>query len=111
MEDILWQDKKHILALPISFTNYTVVYNKLHIEKGLVNTTYDEVMLYRVIDCRCVINFVQRLCGTGDVILYTIDRTSPIVVLKNIKDPLKVKNFLSELCLKERRANHIIEMM
>ena len=68
-------------------------------------------MLYRVIDCRCTINLIQRLCGTGDVVLYTIDKTSPIVVLKDIKDPLKIKDFLSELCLKERRANHLIEMV
>ena len=110
-DDVLWQDKRHVLVWPISFTKYTVVYNKLHIEKGVINTSYDEVMLYRVIDCRCTINIIQRLCGTGDVILYTIDRTSPIIVLKDIKDPLKIKDFLSELCLKERRANHLIEMV
>lgn len=110
-EDILWQDKKHLLAWPLSFTKYTVVYNKLHVEKGIVNTSYDEVMLYRVVDCRCTVNLIQRLCNTGNVILYTIDKNSPIVVLENIKNPLKVKEFLSELCLKERRTNHLIEIM
>ena len=87
-----------------------MVYNKLHVEKGIVNTSYDEVMLYRVVDCRCTVNLIQRLCNTGNVILYTIDKNSPIVVLENIKNPLKVKEFLSELCLKERRANNLIEM-
>lgn len=110
-EDILWEDKKHLLAWPLSFTKYTVVYNKLHVEKGIVNTSYDEVMLYRVVDCRCTVNLIQRLCNTGNVILYTIDKNSPIVVLENIKNPLKVKEFLSELCLKERRTNHLIEIM
>lgn len=110
-EDILWEDKKHLLAWPLSFTKYTVVYNKLHVEKGIVNTSYDEVMLYRVVDCRCTVNLIQRLCNTGNVILYTIDKNSPIVVLESVKDPLKVKDFLSELCLKERRANHVIEVM
>ena len=109
-EDILWQDKKHLLAWPLSFTKYTVVYNKLHVEKGIVNTSYDEVMLYRVVDCRCTVNLIQRLCNTGNVILYTIDKNSHIVVLENIKNPLMVKEFLSELCLKERRANNLIEM-
>lgn len=109
-EDILWQDKKHLLAWQLSFTKYTVVYNKLHVEKGIVNTSYDEVMLYRVVDCRCTVNLIQRLCNTGNVILYTIDKNSPIVVLENIKNPLRVKEFLSELCLKERRANNLIEM-
>lgn len=109
-EDILWQDKKHLLAWPLSFTKYTVVYNKLHVEKGIVNISYDEVMLYRVVDCRCTVNLIQRLCNTGNVILYTIDKNSPIVVLENIKNPLRVKEFLSELCLKERRTNHLIEM-
>ena len=110
-EDILWEDKKHLLAWPLSFTKYTVVYNKLYVEKGIVNTSYDEVMLYRVVDCRCTVNLIQRLCNTGNVILYTIDKNSPIVVLENIKNPLKVKEFLSELCLKERRTNHLIEIM
>lgn len=80
-------------------------------EKNKVEQCYSCAVLFQYFMIQEVINFVQRLCGTGDVILYTIDRTSPVVVLKNIKDPFKVKNFLSELCLKEHRANHIIEMM
>ena len=57
--NILWQDRKHHLWFPISFTSYYIEDDRLMIKKGFFSTTLDETLLYRIID----ISFKQTLAG------------------------------------------------
>lgn len=49
-EDILWKDRKRILGLPLSFTTYEVDGSRLTTRQGLLSTTTDEMLLYRILD-------------------------------------------------------------
>jgi hypothetical protein len=51
-EEVLWHDRKRILGMPISFTVYEVDTSRLTIRKGLLNTTTDEMLLYRILDLK-----------------------------------------------------------
>ena len=51
----------------------------------------------------------QIIFGTGTVTLYTIDATTPEVKLKNIKDPLQVKELISDLSVRDRRESGLME--
>ena len=82
---LLWKDKKRYLGLPISFTTYSFDNNRLYIRKGLINTTEDEILLYRILDVTIRRTLGQKIFGVGSIILNTADQTSPVIEIKNIK--------------------------
>lgn len=96
-EDILWQDRKRILGVPISFTRYSLTNERLIIKTGLLNTETDELLLYRIMDIELNQSFGQKIFGVGSVILHASDRTTPTLTLQNIKKPNDVKRYLSRL--------------
>ena len=67
-EQIIWQDKKRILGMPISFTKYSFSENRLFIQRGFFKSVKDELLMYRILDVRLKKSFGQRLfrgCGAG----------------------------------------------
>ena len=61
----LWSDRKRILGMPISFTQYKLSKDRLFLQRGLFNTAYDETVLYRIRDISVTISLGQRLFGVG----------------------------------------------
>ena len=101
--EILWQDRKHHMWFPFSFTKYTVQGGRLYIKRGFLSTTYDETLLYRITDISMHKTLGQRIFGTGTIILKVQADATPCQHLVNIRYPEDVRNFLSELIEKERR--------
>ena len=60
-EELLWQDRKRILGLPISFTRYRLTAAKLLINVGLLNLREEEIRLYRVRALRLTQTLADRL--------------------------------------------------
>lgn len=106
--NILWKDRKHHLWFPWSFTRYYIEDERLMIQEGLLNTTLEETLLYRIID----ISFQQTLAGkifrTGNIILKTKADATSEIHLENIKDPLKVRKMLSILVEESRDRRNVI---
>jgi uncharacterized membrane protein YdbT with pleckstrin-like domain len=102
--DILWSDKKRWLffGLPLTFTKYTCTSEKFILESGMLSTTEDEIRLYRIMDLTLERSLLQRIFGLGTIICDTVDKTSPKLVIENIKDPKRVKNLISEAVEAER---------
>lgn len=108
-ENIIWESRKHFMWFPISFTKYSLDSTRLYLQTGLLTTHYDELLLYRIVDCKCTINLIQRLFGTGTVTVIGYDTTTPILELKNIKNPIRVKDLLSQLIVANRSRSNIVE--
>ena len=89
-----WKDRKRILGMPITFTRYRLSEDRLFCEKGFFNIKQDEVLLYRVRDLQLTMTLGQRIFGVGTVTVMSSDKTMPNLVLKNIKDPIAVKELL-----------------
>ena len=106
-ETILWHDRKRILGMPISFTVYDVDQDNLTIRKGLLSTTTDEMLLYRILDLKMKQTLGQKIFGVGTLTLYTADQSNPTVQLVNIKYPDKVRRFLGNLIEQQRNAKGI----
>lgn len=106
-EEILWQDKKRYLGLPISFTNYSFTKNKFYYKKGLINVTSDEILLYRILDLSFKQSVWQKIFGVGTVILSTADTTTPTLEIKNIKTPERVRKALSNLVEQRRDEKRV----
>ena len=90
----LWKDRKRYFGLPLSFTRYSLSEDRLFISEGFLNIKDDEILLYRVKDIDTHRSLWQRLFGVGTVIVASSDKTMPNLVLKNIKDPVFVKELI-----------------
>ena len=90
----LWKDRKRFLGMPLSFTRYMLSEDRLFLSKGFLNVQDDEVLLYRVRDISTSRNLLQRMLGVGTVTVMSTDKTCPNLVMKNIKDPVAVKEML-----------------
>ncbi len=90
----LWKDRKRYFGMPLSFTRYSLSEDRLFISEGFLNIKDDEVLLYRVRDIDTRRSLWQRLFGVGTIIVVSSDKTMPNLVLKNIKDPVFVKELI-----------------
>ena len=92
--EYLWKDKKRYFGMPISFTRYALSEDRLFLSLGFLNIKDDEILLYRVRDIDTQRTLWQRLFGVGTVTVVSSDKTMPTLVLKNVKDPVFVKELL-----------------
>lgn len=94
--ETLWKDRKRYFGLPLSVTRYSLSEDRLFTSIGLLNIRDDEILLYRVRDIDTRRSLWQRLFGVGTVTVRSSDMTTPVLVLKNIKNPLMVKELIHE---------------
>ena len=92
--EILWQDRKRFMGMPISFTKYKLSKDRLFVETGLISTKYEEIVLYRVLDISLKRNLWQKLFGVGTVTVKSSDSTCPVLEIKNIKASFDTKELL-----------------
>ena len=91
-----WSDRKRFLGMPLSFTRYALSEDRLFLSIGFFSVKDEEILLYRVRDISVKRTLWQRLFGVGSITVSSSDKSTPIVVLKNIRDPLAVKELLHE---------------
>lgn len=111
--EILWKDRKRHFGLPLSFTRYSLSPDRLFLSVGFLNVKDDEILLYRVRDISTSRNLGQRIFGVGSVTILSSDKTTPSLVLKNVKDPLRVKELIHDQVeeMKIRRRVRVGEVM
>ena len=90
----LWKDRRRYFGMPLSFTRYMLSEDRLFTSVGFLNIKDDEILLYRVRDIDTSRTLWQRLFGVGTVTVVSSDKTMPTLVLKNIKDPVFVKELI-----------------
>ena len=90
----LWKDRKRYFGLPLSFTRYQLSEDRLFISVGFLNIKDDEILLYRVRDIDTNRTLWQRLFGVGTITVMSSDKTMPTLELKNVKDPVFVKELI-----------------
>ena len=90
----LWKDRKRYLGMPLSFTRYALSEDRLFLSVGFLNIKDDEILLYRVRDIDTSRTLGQRIFGVGTVTVVSSDKTMPTLVLKNVKDPVFVKELI-----------------
>ena len=111
--EYLWKDRKRWLGMPITFTRYALSEDRLFISVGFLNIKDDEILLYRVRDIDTQRSLFQRLFGVGTVTVMSSDKTMPTLVLKNIKDPVFVKELIHKQVeeMKIKRRVRVGEIM
>jgi len=71
-----WSSRSH---------HYRVTNRRVVVELGLLSKRLEQVDLYRVSDYTVVRPLGQRLLGTGNLLLRTLDKTSPELSILGIK--------------------------
>ena len=112
-EQYIWRDRKRFLGMPLSFTRYALSDDRLFLSVGLLSIKDDEVLLYRVRDISSSRSLWQRLFGVGTVTVVSSDKSMPMLVLKNIKRPMAVKELIHNQVeeMKIRRRMRVGEVM
>ena len=112
-DQYIWRDRKRFLGMPLSFTRYALSEDRLFLSVGFLSIKDEEVLLYRVRDISSSRSLGQRLFGVGTVTVVSSDKTMPSLVLKNIKDPMRIKELLHNQVeeMKIRRRMRVGEVM
>ena len=107
--EFVWQDKKRwcLFGLPWTFTKYSMTEEKMLIDSGFLKKKQEEVRLYRILDMSLSRGLGQRIFGLGTITCNTADKTSPVLVIKNIKNSEEVKEQISDLVEKERDRKRV----
>ena len=111
--EYLWKDRKRYFGLPLSFTRYALSEDRLFLSGGFLNIKDDEVLLYRVRDIDSERSLFQRLFGVGTITVMSSDKSMPNLVLKNVKDPVFVKELIHKQVeeMKIKRRVRVGEIM
>ena len=94
--EYIWKDRKRYFGMPISFTRYALSADRLFLSVGFLSIRDDEVLLYRVRDIDTSRSLWQRIFGVGTVTVMSSDKSMPTLVLKNVKDPISVKEMIHQ---------------
>lgn len=106
--NVIWEDRQHWMWFPFSFTTFTLTADRLYQQHGLFSTHYDETMLYKIIDICLKRSLLQKLFGTGTIVLSTRADSQPHIYMKNIKHPMETKDLLSKAIEEERVRKNVI---
>ena len=111
--ELIWKDRKRYLGMPLSFTRYALSEDRLFLSVGFLSIKDDEILLYRVRDITTSRSIWQRLFGVGTVTVVSSDKTMPTLQMKNIRNPVAVKEMLHNQVeeMKIRRRVRLGEIM
>ena len=105
---MLWKQRKRIwCGLPWTFTVYSFDEDCIYIDSGIFTKKQEEIRLYRVLDISVTRTFGQRIFGMGTITLKTSDKTTPELLLINLKKVMEVKTQLSNLIEESRDKKRI----
>lgn len=115
-EEIMKERKRWaFFGIPWTFTKYTLMTKKLVISQGLFRTVENEILLYRIVDISYTRTLWQKIFRMGTITVFSHDKTTPQLEIKNIKHSREFKEALSDAVEKDRirmkmRQSELIDM-
>lgn len=110
--ELVWNDRKRFMGMPLSFTRYRLIkkpgsWFKIFSDVGFMYSSIEEINLYRIYDISLHQSLAGKIFNTGTVTLFSNDERSPRFVLRNIKDPFKVRDMFSNYVEEQRRLHNV----
>ena len=85
---VLFEAVRFFLSLAmLRSTVYTITNQRVMIERGLLGKNLSEIDLRYVDDTQFTQSFFDRMLGIGDVTILSSDKSTPVYVLKDVRDP------------------------
>lgn len=108
ISNYIWRDRKRpIFGLPLSFTVYTLLEDKLLIDTGILSTNQEEIKLYRIMDLTLKRSLLQRIFGVGSIHICSADKTTPEFEIRDIKKTFEIKEKLSAIVEEQRDKKRV----
>ena len=102
-----------LFGLPLSFTKYAIMDEKITITTGFLSIMEDDAFMYKIQDVRLTRSLMERIFKLGTIICYTGDTTHPELILYHIRHSNNIKDFImeaSEEARRKRRALHTLNI-
>ena len=104
----IWEDRKRpIFGLPLSFTKYKLTDEKILIDSGIFSIAQEEIRLYRIMDVTVKCSLFQRMFNVGTIHCCSADKSTPEFDIKDVKNPIQVKDLISNKVEEERNRKKI----
>jgi uncharacterized membrane protein YdbT with pleckstrin-like domain len=82
--------------LRVTMHTYELTSQRLRERSGILFRRTDDLELYRVKDIAVDQPVLQRLTGCGRVVIESSDRSTPVIVLEAVPDPLAVADLVRD---------------
>jgi hypothetical protein len=108
-ERLLWRGRPYLTL----GTRYELTNQRLRILRGLIGNTVEEIELVRVRDTKVKQHMGERMLNVGDITILSADQTTPTFELRNVTDPMGVRELIRKAVMeeKERRGMRYREDM
>ena len=103
-KDVIMKERKRwlLFGIPWTFTKYTLTPKRIILNEGLLRSTENEILLYRIIDIELSKTLFQKIFKLGTVTVKSKDASRPILEIKNIKNARAFRDSLAEAVENER---------
>jgi len=102
-ETMLWGGRPYLSI----GTRYELTSQRLRIIRGIFGRDFQEIELVRVRDTSVSQHLGERALDIGDVTVLSNDPQQPEVVLRNIKDPIEVRELIRTATLTEKKRRNL----
>ena len=106
-------EKKRCLffGLPLSFTTYSITDELISVTSGILNKVENDAYMYKIVDVRLETGFLERLFGLGTIHCFGGDVTNPDLVIKHVKHPKEIKDYIFRQSEAERLKRRTLHTM
>lgn len=81
-------------GLPLSFTTYRITEELITVNSGLLRKVENDAYMYKIVDVRLEVSFLERLLGLGTVHCFGGDVTHPDLRLRHIRNAKEIKDYI-----------------
>lgn len=109
-ERLIWRGRPSKLFSPIAALThrYILTNERLQIDRGFISRHHEELDLFRLQDVEMKQGLIARMVDMGDVWIFSSDTSDPVYRLKNVGDPVRVKDLLRQAGRVERQRRRVI---
>ena len=110
--DLVFSERKRwkFLGLPFTFTKYQIYENDISVRQGFLNLKVNDCYMYRISDVSLKMSLMQRIFRLGTVECFTSDTTDKALVLANVRNAEKIKDYILQAAEEAKMKRRTINM-
>lgn len=99
----LWRGRPYLTI----GTVYELTSQRLRVVRGLLGNIIEEMELVRVRDSKVTQSAGERLLNIGDITVVSADATTPQILLRNVSNPVEVRELIRKAVQDERQRRNL----